>query len=220
MQSVKIPVVSLLDLRDVSIAAGDKMLLRGVNLTLQRGEIVALCGASGLGKTTLLRAIVGLDDAPAGSILLEDKTSEAWTYPILRRRVILVEQRPVVFDCSVEENLRHPFHYRSADFAFPDEGARKLTARLLLPDDWQQNARTLSQGQQQRLGLARALLLQPKVLLLDEPTSALDSESVQIVETLLREKAKNGLAILIVTHDRAQAARFCHRICEVDDWRI
>ena len=207
----------LLELRDVSIAAGGKTLLRGVNLSLQRGEIVALCGPSGLGKTTLLRAIAGLDDAAAGTILLEEKSPDEWTYPAFRRRVILVEQRPVVFDSSIEENLRRPFQYHSANFTFPAERARDLLGRLQMPDA-QQKARTLSQGQQQRLGLIRALLLQPSVLLLDEPTSALDSDAAQCVETLLREETKNGLAIVIVTHDRTQAARLCDRLCEVNDW--
>ena len=208
----------LLELRDVSIAAGGKTLLNNVNLQLHRGEIVALCGPSGLGKTTLLRATAGLDDATGGAVFLEDKTPAEWTYPLFRRHVILVEQRPVVFDNSIEENLRRPFQYRSAEAEFSEERARDLTARLQLPNDWQQNARTLSQGQQQRLGLVRALLLRPKVLLLDEPTSALDTEAAQIVETLLREEAKNGLAMLIVTHDRAQAARLCNRLCEAGDW--
>ncbi len=210
--------MSLLELRDVSIAAGGKILLRGVNLSLQRGEIVALCGPSGLGKTTLLRAIAGLDDAAAGTISLEEKSPDEWTYPAFRRRVMLVEQRPVVFDCSIEENLRRPFSYHAASFPFPVERARDLITLLQMPDA-QQKARTLSQGQQQRLGLIRALLLQPAVLLLDEPTSALDNDAAQCVETVLREETKNGLAIVIVTHDRAQAARLCDRVCEVGDWR-
>lgn len=210
--------MALLELRDVSIAVAGKTLLHGVNLTLQRGEIVALCGPSGLGKTTLLRAMAGLDNVQSGTILLDEKSPEEWTYPLFRRRVIWVEQRPVVFDCSLEENLRRPFQYRSAEFAFPEARARTLTARLQLPDDWQQKARTLSQGQQQRLSLVRALLLRPAVLLLDEPTSALDSEAAQLVETLLREEAQNGLAMLIVTHDRAQAARFCDRLCQASEW--
>lgn len=207
----------LLELSDVSVAAGGKTLLHGVNLTLKQGEIVALCGPSGLGKTTLLRAIAGLDDTVLGTMLLEQKSPEEWTYPVFRRRVIFVEQRPVVFDCSLEENLRRPFSYRSATFPYPIERAHELCARLQLPES-SQNARTLSQGQQQRLGLVRSLLLKPQVLLLDEPTSALDEKSVQIVEELLHDEAKNGLAMLIVTHDRAQASRLCQRICDVTEW--
>ena len=133
-RSDKILVVSLLELRDVSITAGGKILLRGVNLSLQRGEIVALCGPSGLGKTTLLRAIAGLDDAAAGTISLEEKSPDEWTYPAFRRRVMLVEQRPVVFDCSIEENLRRPFHYHAASFPFPVERARDLITLLQMPD--------------------------------------------------------------------------------------
>lgn len=209
----------LLELRDVSINAGGKTLLQGVNLTMQQGEIVALCGPSGCGKTTLLRAIAGLDNVAGGNVLLEKMRPDHWTYPAFRRRVILVEQRPVMFDGSIEENLQRAFHYRTSLFDFPRERARELMTRLQMPNDVQQNARTLSVGQQQRLSLIRALLLKPAVLLLDEPTSALDSEAAQAVEDLLREEAQNGLAILMVTHDRVQAARLCPRICEVDNWR-
>lgn len=208
----------LLELRDVSVAAGGKTLLHGVNLCIERGEIMGLYGPSGCGKTSLLRIIAGLDDALSGTIFLEKLTPENWLYPLFRRRVIYVEQRPVMFDGTIEENLRRAFSYRSATTTFPTERAAQLIKQLQLPNDQSQNARTLSQGQQQRLALIRALLLQPAVLLLDEPTSALDAEATNVVETLLQAEAQNGLAILMVTHDRAQAARICHRICKTSDW--
>ncbi|HEY0074619.1 MAG TPA: ATP-binding cassette domain-containing protein [Abditibacteriaceae bacterium] len=208
----------LLELREVAVGAGGKILLRGVNLRLERGEIVGICGASGCGKTSLLRIMAGLDDALSGTVFLEKLTPDNWTYPLFRRRVIYIEQRPILFDGTIEENLRRPFCYRSTTHAFASERAAQLLKQLQLPHDQSQNARTLSQGQQQRLAIIRALLLQPTVLLLDEPTSALDSEAAHNVETLLQAEVQNGLAILMVTHDRAQAARLCHRICETGDW--
>jgi ABC-type multidrug transport system ATPase subunit len=207
-----------LELREVAVGASGKTLLRGVNLRLERGEIVGICGASGCGKTSLLRVMAGLDDALCGTVFLEKLTPDNWTYPLFRRRVIYVEQRPILFDGTIEENLRRAFCYRSTTHAFPSERAAQLIAQLQLPLDQSQNVRTLSQGQQQRLALIRALLLSPLVLLLDEPTSALDAESINVVETLLQAEVQNGLAILMVTHDRAQAARLCHRICETGDW--
>lgn len=208
----------LLELREVAVGAGGKTLLHGVNLRLERGEIVGLYGASGCGKTSLLRVMAGLDDALSGTVFLEKLTPDNWTYPLFRRRVIYVEQRPILFDGTIEENLQRPFCYRSTTHAFPSERAAQLLKQLQLPHDQSQNARTLSQGQQQRLALIRALLLSPPVLLLDEPTSALDAESINVVETLLQAEVQNGLAILMVTHDRAQAARLCHRIYETGDW--
>lgn len=206
------PRVCLLELQDLTIAAGGKTLLSGVNLCLQDGETIALCGPSGYGKTSLLRTMCGLDDAAAGKILLQGRSPGDWSYPEFRRRVLYVEQRPVLFEGTIEANLRRPFGRQVArDLPFPVERARELAARLLLPADQSQKARTLSQGQQQRWGLIRALLLSPLVLLLDEPTSALDNEAAQAVENLLCEEASRGLAIVLVTHDSAFAARCDHR---------
>ena len=209
----------LLELRDVAVGVGGKPLLRDVNLQLQRGEIIGLCGASGCGKTSLLRVIAGLDDALFGTVFLEKMTPENWLYPLFRRRVVYVEQRPIMFDGTIEENLRRPFSYRSAIEPFPTERAAQLLKQLHLPLDQSQNARTLSQGQQQRLAHIRTLLLSPAVLLLDEPTSALDEEAAKCVEAVLQAEAQKGLAILLVTHDRLQAERLCHRVYDVSEWK-
>ena len=206
--------------RDLTIVAGVRTLLRGVNFSLQPGELVALRGPSGYGKTTLMRALCALDDCAAGEISLEGRVPHEWGYPEFRRRVILVEQRPVLFEASVETNLRRPFAYRTAPHAFDENRARELMARLRLSEvAFDFAARKLSQGQQQRLAIVRALLLAPRVLLLDEPSSALDADSMQCVEELIRAEAQKGLAALIVTHDAAQAARWASRVLDATQWR-
>ena len=209
----------LLELRNLAINAGPRPLLRGVNLQLQPGERVALRGPSGCGKTTLLRAICGLDGLASGEITLDNSTPHDWGFPQFRRSVIYLEQRPVMFEASAEANLRRPFLYGTKAGDFCPTRASEVMSRLQLTDvtpDFA--ARKLSQGQQQRLALIRALLLSPRVLLLDEPTSALDKESVEAVEELLLEKSAAGMSALIVTHDAAQAARWCHRVVEVGQW--
>src|SRR5204863_563046 len=119
------------------------------------------------------------------------------------------------------ENLRRPFSYRSASGAFPQERAREFWERVGMGTvGWEQNARTLSVGQQQRLCLIRALLLESPVLLLDEPTSALEPESVGSVEALLvTEGGRRGLACLIVTHSPEQARRLCGRTLDLAEYR-
>ncbi|HIJ66317.1 MAG TPA: ATP-binding cassette domain-containing protein, partial [Candidatus Hydrogenedentes bacterium] len=164
-----------LEVRNLAVGAAGGAILTGVNLTAAPGELVAVTGPSGCGKTTLLRTVAGLLDALSGTIHLDGHTPAAFGWPQYRRRVVLVDQQPVLLDRSVEENLKRPFSYQSANGGFPAARARTLLDRLgLEPDRWDQRARALSVGQQQRVCLVRALLLAPALVLLDEPTSALD----------------------------------------------
>lgn len=207
----------LLRLEGLAVQAGGVPLLRGIDLSLFPGELVALTGPSGCGKTTLLRAICGLNNPLEGRVLLQGKTAENWGWPAFRRQVLLVEQRPLVLEATVEENLKRPFGYRSAVAAgqtFSREAAKRLLERVGLGggERLSQKARSLSVGQQQRLCLVRALLLEPLVLLLDEPTSALDTDAATVVELLIREYAtERGMAALLVTHDTRQADTWCDR---------
>ncbi|MBD3236773.1 MAG: ATP-binding cassette domain-containing protein [Candidatus Eisenbacteria bacterium] len=213
--------VELLRIEGLCVTAGQRTLLADFDLRLGAGEFVALRGRSGSGKTTLLRAISGLVDAPRGEVRLRGRSPAEIGWPAFRRQVALVEQRPVLFDASVRANLARPFRYRTAGAAaFSIETAAPLLERFgLRRPQLSQNARSLSQGEQQRVSLIRALLVEPPVLLLDEPTSALDEQSVAEVERALREAARGqGLAALIVTHDRQQADRLCDRTLELQSY--
>ena len=160
----------MLDINNLAVVAGGITLVRGFSVHLRPGELVALAGPSGSGKTTLLRTIAGLVDPAEGQILLDDRTPEQHEWPCFRRRVILLQQRPTVFEGSVEDNLKRPFRYRSAGKAYSrDDAVRLLETFLIEPERLTQEARSLSEGQQQRICLVRALLLEPDVLLLDEP---------------------------------------------------
>ena len=198
-----------LEARGITVAAGGRTLLQGLDLSLAAGEARVLTGPSGCGKSTLLRALAGLDDACEGSIQLEGKGPSDWGWPEYRRRILLSFQKPIFLEASPEENLRRPFAYRHAPGPFPGERARRLADELGLGAAWNAaDARRLSQGEQQRLALIRALLLEPDVLLLDEPTAALDTASAALVEgLLLAESERRGLALLMVSHDPVQAGR-------------
>jgi putative ABC transport system ATP-binding protein len=204
----------LLELSSLSVGAGDEVLMRGLELCVREGEFVALLGPSGCGKTTLLRAVSGLVDPLEGTVRLRGREAPAGEWPEFRRRVVLIQQTPVLLDATVDENLRRPFLYASsAGRDYPDDRARSLLASFgVTASRLGQQARSLSVGQQQRVCLVRALLLQPEVLLLDEPTSALDPEAVRSVEEVFVMEARNrGMSALLVTHDRAQAERVCDR---------
>ena len=104
----------IFEARNLTVAAGTRTLLRDVNLALRPSEVVALRGPSGSGKTTLLRALCGLDDCAVGALSFNGHAPQELGFAAFRRCVTFVEQRPVMFDCSVEANLRRPFAYRSA----------------------------------------------------------------------------------------------------------
>ena len=197
----------------VGVAAGGQRLPGDISFELEPGELVALVGPSGSGKTTLLRALALLSDPATGEVRLHGRTPAEHGYPEWRRKVALVAQRPVLLDAGVGENLARAFTYKTARAPFDDARARALLEKLGLgAERWTQNATTLSEGQQQRVSLARTLLVEPAVLLLDEPTAALDPTALEATETLVRAHVRDtGAAALVVTHDHAQAARWCDR---------
>ena len=212
----------LLCVRGLGVAANGIELLRGFDLELGRGELVALTGPSGCGKTTLLRSIAHLIDPIEGEVVLEGEPVESLPWPAFRRRVILVGQRPTLLPGTVLENLQRPFSYRSVERSYSEKRARELLERVgLSPQRLSQASDSLSEGQQQRVSLVRALLLEPPVLLLDEPTSALDRDAVERVENLVREEIDRlRHAALIVTHDLDQAQRWCDRVVDLAPFRV
>lgn len=206
----------MLTLESLSIARGGTRLIDRLDVRVAPGEIVALTGPSGCGKTSLLRIVAGLDDPAGGRVLLDGRTPGELGWPAFRRAVVLLAQTPVLFPGTLRASLERPFRYRSATTPFVAESARTLLERLRIePAALEREARTLSVGEQQRAALARALLVEPRVVLLDEPTSALDAENVEIVEGAVRDAASAGLAALVVTHDAAQSERWCDRTIDL-----
>jgi putative ABC transport system ATP-binding protein len=186
----------------LTVARGGRELLQGIDLAVGAGEVVALVGPSGVGKSSLLRTLVRLDE-PAGGRVLVDGTDARELEPCaLRRRVGLVTQAPVMLEGDVRANLAYGLDQ-------PDEAAlaESLAATGLDPAFMTRTARELSGGEAARVAVARALARDPGALLLDEPTAALDSVSAAAVEDLVRSLAARGLGVLIVTHDDAQAKR-------------
>lgn len=191
-------------------------LLDGLSLKVEPGEAVGVVGRSGCGKTTLLRTIAGLIDPMGGAVTLDGKSPGELGWPMFRRRVSLVPQRPVVRDESVAGNLERAFLFHAVHDAFDADLARRMLDVVELAHMWDTQAPSLSEGESQRVCLVRSLLLRPDVLLLDEPTSALDVESVGLVETLLiQAMSEYNLGILIATHDRHQAARLYSQVIDL-----
>jgi len=178
--------------------------LSDVNVTVEAGEAVAVSGASGAGKSLFLRAIADLDPND-GDVRLDGRSRNAMAASAWRKMVVYVPADSGWWADHVAD------HFESA------EAAAGLLHRLQLPaacTDWP--VARLSTGERQRLALARAMVLAPRVLLLDEPTSGLDPETTLRVEAVLHERLADGAAVIFVSHDPAQARRFGRRQMHID----
>ena len=186
---------------NLEVVAGPYILVRDFNLRLERGEIVALVGPSGAGKTTLLEALAYLHPGGAGRILLDERTPRTWGVPLFRRRVMFVPGRPAFSNETVRDVLRRPFAYACDPRPFDEASARTLLADLGFEPGMDAPAETLSAGEAQRLGLARALLLEPEFCLLDEPTGALDPHhQARVHRRLLDHVRRLSLGLVVVSH--------------------
>jgi ABC-type multidrug transport system fused ATPase/permease subunit len=184
----------------LAVARGDRVILRDVALRALAGTVTAVVGPSGIGKSSLLRALVRLDEPAGGVVRVDGRDAGELDPKELRRRVGLVTQAPVMLPGSVRANLAY-------GLSEPSGLEEALAATGLAPSFMDREARELSGGEAARVAVARALTRDPAALLLDEPTAALDREAAASIEGLVRSLAGRGLAIVMVTHDEAQADR-------------
>jgi ABC-type methionine transport system ATPase subunit len=196
------------------VAAGNGAGAAGVfdvDLDLSPGEIVAVIGPSGGGKSSLIRLLAGLTRADRGTIALAGEAIEALDLRDYRRRVAMLFQQPHMVTGTVSDNLSLPARLLREDEVQVDV-AGLLHSVDLPPELATREAATLSVGQQQRVALARLLAMAPACLLLDEPTAALDPLSTQVIVRLLQRLRGEGVAILLVTHELAVARRVADRV--------
>ena len=192
------------------------VVLDAVTVAIDEGA-TCIAGPSGSGKSTLLRLFNRLADPDAGTVRYRDRDVRELDVLELRREVGFVPQLPALLDGSVEENVRYGPALAGREV---DVGAMLALAGLD-PSFTERDGGRLSVGEQQRVMLARALALEPRVLLLDEPTSALDEGSKAAVErTLLDLRSRLSLSFVLVTHERAQAERLADRTVWLEDGRL
>ncbi len=191
----------LFRLEHVALKKKIRYILRDINLTIQRGEFVVFLGPSGAGKTSLLRLFNLLELPTEGRIFFKGENVLQLHIPDFRQRVVLVLQKPFLLEGTVRDNVIAGLVLRHREIP-PENQLKELLQRCGLPGEMlTERADHLSGGEQQRLSLARALALNPEVLLLDEPTASLDVESERrLIETILKENKTAGRTVLTVTH--------------------
>ena len=213
----------MIDIENLHKSFGDAHILKGIDLHIKEKEVVVIIGPSGSGKSTLLRCINYLERPTSGTVSVDGIIlgSEANINDV-RKEVGMVFQRFNLFPhMTVLANIMlAPMKVRHVSKEEAEERARKLLARVGLADKAESYPQQLSGGQQQRVAIARALAMKPKVMLFDEPTSALDPEMVGEVLDVMKSLAKEGMTMVIVTHEMGFAREVGDRVLFVDDGRI
>ena len=198
--------------------------LNDCNLSINRGEVVAIIGPSGSGNSTLLRGLNLLEVPTSGSVGFDgvDITDKKIDLDLHRRKMGMVFQHFNLFpNMTVLKNLTlAPVHLKLLSKAEADEKARAMLARIGLPDKADTFPAMLSGGQKQRIAIVRALMMQPEVMLFDEPTSALDPEMVGEVLDLMRSLAEDGMTMAVVTHEMGFAREVASRVIFMDGGAI
>ncbi|CAL8977239.1 L-cystine import ATP-binding protein TcyC [Propionicimonas sp. T2.31MG-18] len=216
--------MSLVSVRNLRKAFGDHVVLHEVNLDVAEGSVTVLIGPSGSGKTTLLRCLNGLSHPQAGIVTVDDVTVDFAARPgrdqlaALRARSGMVFQAHHLFPhrTALENITEGPIHVQKEPAAQARERGRALLEQVGLADKADAFPSELSGGQQQRVGIARALALRPRLILFDEPTSALDPETVGDVLVVMRDLAKQGWTMVVVTHEIRFAEQVADHVAFLD----
>ena len=203
---------------------GENKVLDGITTEIHKGEVVAIIGPSGSGKSTFLRSLNLLEVPTGGRILFEnvDITDPKVDINRHRQKIGMVFQQFNLFPHkTVKENIMlAPVTLKLMTPEKASEKAEELLARVGLPDKAEAYPGSLSGGQKQRIAIARALAMNPDVMLFDEPTSALDPEMVGEVLEIMKELAKTGMTMVVVTHEMGFAREVASRVLFIDGWNI
>lgn len=211
----------LIQVENLEKSFGDHQVIKGISTTISRGDVVAVIGPSGCGKSTFLRSMNCLEEPTAGRITFEgtDITDEDVDINLVREKIGMVFQQFNLFpNMTVKENIMlAPVKRKKMTKEEAAVKAEELLNRIGLADKADTYPAMLSGGQKQRIAIARALAMNPDVMLFDEPTSALDPEMVGEVLELMKELAREGMTMVVVTHEMGFAKEVANRVMFLDE---
>jgi len=214
----------MIEIKNVSKWYGDFQVLNGINETIDRGQTVVICGPSGSGKSTLLRCINGLEPYQKGEIIVEGTSlSDPKTNLYkLRRKIGMVFQKFELYPhMTVLHNITlAPMKVLKKSKKEAEKRAIALLERVGIPEKAMEYPANLSGGQQQRVAIARSLAMDPSCMLFDEPTSALDPEMIKEVLDVMIDLAKEGMTMIVVTHEMGFAREVANEIIFIDEGKI
>ena len=213
-----------IQLIDVNKWFGEFHVLKDINLTVERGERIVICGPSGSGKSTMIRCINRLEEHQRGQIVVDgtELTNDLKDIEIIRREVGMVFQHFNLFPhLTVLENLvLAPMWVRKISREEAEKTGMMYLERVKIPEQAQKFPGQLSGGQQQRVAIARSLCMNPRIMLFDEPTSALDPEMIKEVLDTMIELANTGMTMICVTHEMGFAKTVADRVIFMDEGEI
>ena len=212
----------MIDVKNLQKRFGDLVVLDGIDLKVDPGDVIVLVGPSGCGKSTFLRCLTHLEEPTGGQIFLDGKEVTDREIDHVRSRMGMVFQHFNLFPhMTVKKNITFaPVKLHKMTQAEADQKAMELLDRIGLADKADEYPNMLSGGQKQRIAIVRALAMDPEVLLFDEPTSALDPEMVGEVLELMKKLAKNGMTMVVVTHEMGFAKEVASRVIFIDKGKI
>jgi phospholipid/cholesterol/gamma-HCH transport system ATP-binding protein len=217
----------VVEVKEVRKAFDGRVVLNGISLTVQRGETMAVLGRSGTGKSVLLRLIIGLMEPDSGSICIDGENIAGLNIDhmsAIRKKMGFLFQHAALYDSlTVGQNVAFPLEHHRKDSSRSDRGerVRKLLAEVGMEGHLDKLPSDISGGMQKRVGLARALALEPEILLLDEPTAGLDPiSSGEIDELVLKLQREHQMASIVVTHDLHSARTIANRLALLDKGNV